>query len=205
MKFSILVGESSTDGTVMYGDRLYGERNFVSNAPTDKWEQVWAVRYDSINNVNCIEWKTTKPEGREASTEMSNELRDYYNVWARTECDKIEEEIAAATQAQQDKEDTEYLTEWDEWGTISERKQARSMRDDLLEVTDHHEYIASLKNNEWDTFRQWVRDLPATFASPLDITFENLPSGYNTNVFGCYESFKSAVQKGKDIKARLSG
>ena len=205
MKFSILVGESSTDGTVMYGDRIYGDRDFTSNAPTDKWEHIWAVRYDSVNNVNCIEWKTTKPEGREASTEMSNELRDYYNVWARTECDKIEAEIAEATQAQQDKEDTEYVTEWDNWGTIAERKQARSMRDDLLEVTDHHEYITSLKNNEWDTFRQWVRDLPATFASPLDITFENLPSGYNTNVFGCYESFKSAVQKGKDIKARLSG
>ena len=46
MKFSIIVGESSTDGTVMYGDRIYGERNFVSNAPTDKWEHVWAVRYD---------------------------------------------------------------------------------------------------------------------------------------------------------------
>lgn len=205
MKFSILVGESSTDGTVSYGDRIYGERNFVSNAPTDKWEHVWAINYDSVNSINCIEWKSTKPNVREASTEMSDELRDYYNVWARTECDKIEEEIAAATQAQQDKEDTEYLTEWDEWGTISERKQARSMRDDLLEVTDHHEYIASLKNDEWDTFRQWVRDLPATFASPLDITFENLPSGYNTNVFGCYETFKSAVQKGKDIKARLSG
>jgi|TARA_B100001094_G_scaffold329172_1_gene391320 hypothetical protein len=205
MKFFILVGESSTDGTVMYGDRIYGDRDFTSNAPTDKWEHIWAVRYDSVNNVNCIEWKTTKPEGREASTEMSNELRDYYNVWARTECDKIEAEIAAATQAQQDKEDTEYLSEWDNWGTIAERKQARSMRDDLLEVTDHHEYITSLKNNEWDTFRQWVRDLPATFASPLDITFESLPSGYNTNVFGSYESFKSAVQKGKDIKARLSG
>jgi len=205
MKFSILVGESFTDGTVSYGDRIYGERNFVSNAPTDKWEHVWAVRYDSVNNINLIEWKSTKPEGREASTEMSDELRDYYNVWARTECDKIEAEIAEKVQAQQDAADADYLSEWDNWGTIAERKQARSMRDDLLEVTDHHEYITSLKNDEWDTFRQWVRDLPATFASPLDITFENLPSGYNTNVFGCYETFKSEVQKGKDIKARLSG
>ena len=205
MKFSIIVGESSTDGTVMYGDRIYGERDFSSNAPTDKWIHVWAVHYDSVNNVNFIEWKTTKPEGREASTEMSNDLRDYYNVWARTECDKIEAEIEAAKQAQQDKEDTEYLTEWGEWGTIAERKQARSMRDELLLATDPYEYITSIKSAEWDSFRDWVRKLPETFSSPLDITFESLPSGYNTNVFGCYESFKSDVQKGKDIKARLSG
>ena len=202
MKFSILVGEFSTDGEVMYGDRHYIERDFTSNAPTDKWEHVWALHYDSDNNVNSIEWKPTKPHDLEVSLTMSDELRDYYNEWASTECDKIEAEIAAATQAQQDKEDTEYLTEWDNWGTVTEKKRSRSMRDDLLVATDHHEYITSLKNSEWDTFRQWVRDLPATFASPLDITFENLPSGYNTSVLSCYESFKSAVQEGKDIKAR---
>ena len=205
MKFSIIVGQDITDGTVSCDGKTYGERDFTSNAPTDKWEHIWAIHYDSVNNVNCIEWKQSKPEGREASTEMSNELRDYYNAWARAECEKIETEIAEEELAQQNADDADYLSEWDNWGTIAERKQARSMRDELLEVTDHHEYITSLKNDEWDTFRQWVRDLPATFASPLDITFENLPSGYNTNVFGCYETFKSAVQKGKDIKARLSG
>tara|TARA_B100000131_G_C17837599_1_gene500430 strand:- start:15 stop:632 length:618 start_codon:yes stop_codon:yes gene_type:complete len=205
MKFSILVGEGITDGTVSCDDKTYGERDFTSNAPTDKWEHIWAIHYDSVNNVNSIEWKTTKPEGREASTEMSNELRDYYNAWARAECEKIEAEIAAAKQTQQDTDDAEYLSEWGEWGTVAERKQARSMRDDLLTATDHYEYITSLKNDEWDTFRQWVRDLPETYASPLDITFGRLPSGYNTGAFGCYELFKSAVQKGKDIKARFSG
>tara|TARA_E500000331_G_scaffold238752_1_gene229073 strand:+ start:3572 stop:4189 length:618 start_codon:yes stop_codon:yes gene_type:complete len=205
MKFSILVGDTPIDGTVSYGDKIYGKRDFASNAPTDKWEHVWAVRYDSVNNVNCIEWKTTKPEGREASTEMSNELRDYYNVWARTECDKIEAEIAAATQAQQDTEDAEYLSQWNTWGTVAESKPSRSSRDALLLATDPYEYVTSIKSAEWDTFRTWVRNLPETFASPLDITFQSLPSGYNTNVFGCYESFKSDVQKGKDIKARLSG
>ena len=203
MKFSILVGESSTDGTVSYGEnRIYSDRDFSSNAPTDKWEHVWAIHYDSVNSINCIEWKRSKPAG--ASTEMSDELRDYYNVWARTECEKIEAEIEAAKQAQQDTEDAEYLSEWDTWGTVAESKPPRSDRDSLLLATDPYEYITSLKSAEWDAFRKWVRDLPSTFASPLDITFENLPSGYNTNVFGCYESFKSWVQKGKDIKVRLS-
>ena len=204
MKFSILVGESSTDGTVSYGEnRIYSDRDFSSNAPTDKWEHVWAIHYDSVNSINCIEWKRSKPAG--ASTEMSDELRDYYNVWARTECEKIEAEIEAATQAQQDTDDAEYLAEWNTWGTVAESKPPRSDRDALLLATDPYEYITSIKSAEWDAFRTWVRNLPETFASPLDITFESLPSGYNTTVFGCYESFKSAVQKGKDIKARLSG
>ena len=204
MKFSILVGESSTDGTVSYGEnRIYSDRDFSSNAPTDKWEHVWAIHYDSVNSINCIEWKRSKPAG--ASTEMSDELRDYYNVWARTECEKIEAEIEAATQAQQDADDAEYLAEWNTWGTVAESKPPRSDRDALLLATDPYEYITSIKSAEWDVFRTWVRNLPETFASPLDITFESLPSGYNTTVFGCYESFKSAVQKGKDIKARLSG
>ena len=204
MKFSILVGESSTVGTVSYGEnRIYSDRDFSSNAPTDKWEHVWAIHYDSVNSINCIEWKRSKPAG--ASTEMSDELRDYYNVWARTECEKIEAEIEAAKQAQQDTEDAEYLSEWDTWGTVAESKPPRSDRDSLLLATDPYEYITSIKSAEWDSFRDWVRKLPETFSSPLDITFENLPSGYNTNVFGCYESFKSGVQKGKDIKVRLSG
>ncbi len=64
MKFSILVGESSTDGTVSYGEnRIYSDRDFSSNAPTDKWEHVWAIHYDSVNSINCIEWKRSKPAG----------------------------------------------------------------------------------------------------------------------------------------------
>ena len=74
----------------------------------------------------------------------------------------------------------------DGWSTIKEHfgtdyiGALRHMRDVLLRESDWTQFTASplndSKKNEWKTYRQNLRDLPATESDPENVTFPTSPS-----------------------------
>tara|TARA_R100000234_G_C4851232_1_gene115243 strand:- start:58 stop:294 length:237 start_codon:yes stop_codon:yes gene_type:complete len=74
----------------------------------------------------------------------------------------------------------------DGWSTVKEHfgtdyiGALRHMRDILLRESDWTQFTDSplidSKKNEWKTYRQNLRDLPATESDPENVTFPTTPS-----------------------------
>ena len=74
----------------------------------------------------------------------------------------------------------------DGWSTVKEHfgtdyiGALRHMRDILLRESDWTQFtdspLTDSKKNEWKTYRQNLRDLPATESDPENVTFPTTPS-----------------------------
>lgn len=179
MKFSILIADNITDGSVGYEGRVICDIDLINENFLD--QRIWAIQYDDtvVPPVNDIEYQPSigDPEEKNLPTSLTEEQVQSYGEWARTKVDAAFAKEEAAKELHKYHNDYGQFSRWEFWDASDE---PRIKRDELLAISDPYITVPSLDANGWESWRQWVRNLPSLFPTPLDIEWVDPPANAST-------------------------
>lgn len=204
MKFKLIIGNDPTDGTLQFEDNT---DVFIDMNLTEQFDsKVWAISYDDKLGINHIEYHLNgNPISHEdygLSDKLTLEEAARYYEWCRTKYDALKARVEAEKIIEQYESDKERYTPWLSWDYSSSPK---LKRDNLLALSDPYILLANLDGTGWESWRQWIRNLPQAYPRPIDIVeWKPLPSNANTAITTAYESFQSRIAKAKELSEQYA-
>ena len=109
-----------------------------------------------------------------------------------TEAEKAVEEQEAELQRL---DDEDYMRNYITW-TI----RAKKSRDEMLASSDPYLLLSNLDDTGWETWRQWVRDLPQQYDAPMKIdSWTEPPTNANDMVLDIFTKFKRNCETSKKL------
>lgn len=168
MKFSIIFGAFPNEGSINCNGILMGDLDLTSVEGVHP--NTMAYQYDDENlpNYNGIEYYPhLDPEALGLPTQLTAEQAQYWYDWARTKCESAAAQDEAERQYVQYQADYKLYHQWEGWDISS---LPREKRDELLHLSDCYSLLPNLDATGWEAWRVWLRNLPATTATPMDIT-----------------------------------
>lgn len=199
MKFNLIIGNDPSDGVLQFENN---ETVFININFTEQFDsKVWSISYDDELGINNIEYHLNgNPISHEdygLSDKLSLEEASRYYEWCRTKYLALEARMNAERIIEQYESDKEQYTPWLSWDYSNAPK---LKRDNLLSLSDPYILLPNLDGSGWESWRQWIRNLPQIYQRPIDIDeWKPLPSNANTMIKSSYESFKDRVAKAKSL------
>ena len=96
---------------------------------------------------------------------------------------------------QQKLDDEAWMRDYTTW-TVGIKKS----RDELLSLSDPYVLLSNLDDTGWETWRQWVRDLPQQYDAPMKIdSWTEPPTNANNLVAEVYTNFKIRCETAKKL------
>lgn len=207
MKYRIIVGKERDDGLLTYGDNTFLHLPLIEESAPE-WKDIWAINYDDTVDPVLNDVEVTPPEALSDPSNnrptrdlfMSPDEITFFNNWVETRATEQLGILQANADAEQTEQNELLLAKYGIWGIGHNNIDSnRRNRDGLLMASDSYE-LPHLKTAEWDTFRQWLRNLPQTNPDPLTIQFPELPAGANQVLIIAYEKWRSRINKVIAIK-----
>lgn len=204
MKFKLIIGNDPSDGVLQF------ENNpdvFINMNLTEQFDsKVWAISYDDELGINNIEYHLNgNPINHEdygLPNNLTLEEASRYYEWCRTKYDALKARLNAERIIEQYESDKEQYTPWLSWDYSNSPK---LKRDNLLALSDPYILLANLDGTGWESWRQWIRNLPQSYQRPIDIVeWRPLPSNASTTIITAYESFQSRIAKAKELSEQYA-
>lgn len=207
MRYYILIGADSEDGTITYCENDEEALTFTGQNFLGIFDpKIWIIRYDDQNNINEIEYvlngKQINPEDYGLPSRITDDKLSEYSDWARTKYQSlvaIQEARRITEQYNQDRQTYLPYLSWDEYS------EAKKARDRLLQTSDPYILLPNLDGTGWESWRQWVRDLPELYQRPIDIDeWKDLPSNANLIIIDAYDGFKRSIARAKELSEKYT-
>ena len=181
-------GRTDYDGQVLWNStKYYGMRNFLEEID----EKYWCIRYN--DEIAPAESDTELSTGEHRSL-TQDEINTFSALAERlwNEAEKAVEEQDAELQRL---DDEDYMRNYITWST-----RAKKSRDEMLASSDPYILLSNLDDTGWETWRQWVRDLPQQYDAPINIdSWIEPPTNANDMVVDIFTKFKRNCETSKKL------
>ena len=188
MKFFLMRGRTDYDGQVQWNSNKYhGMKNFLEEIG----EEYWCIRYDDESVPAESDIELSNGEHRSLNQDEINT----FSVLAERLWNEAEKAVEEQEAELQRLDDEDYMRNYITW-TI----RAKKSRDEMLASSDPYLLLSNLDDTGWETWRQWVRDLPQQYDAPINIdTWIEPPANANDMVLDIFTKFKRNCETSKKL------
>ena len=188
MKFFLMRGRTDYDGQVQWNSNKYhGMKNFLEEIG----EEYWCIRYDDESVPAESDIELSNGEHRSLNQDEINT----FSVLAERLWNEAEKAVEEQEAELQRLDDEDYMRNYITW-TI----RAKKSRDEMLASSDPYLLLSNLDDTGWETWRQWVRDLPQQYDAPMKIdSWTEPPTNANNLVAEVYTNFKIRCETAKKL------
>jgi len=188
MKFFLMRGRTDYDGQVQWNSNKYhGMKNFLEEIG----EEYWCIRYDDESVPAESDIELSNGEHRSLNQDEINT----FSVLAERLWNEAEKAVEEQEAELQRLDDEDYMRNYITW-TI----RAKKSRDEMLASSDPYLLLSNLDDTGWETWRQWVRDLPQQHDAPMNIdSWTEPPTNANDMVVDIFTKFKRNCETSKKL------
>ena len=181
-------GKADCDGQVQWNsDKYHGMKNFLEEID----EEYWCIRYDdeSVPAISDIELSNGEHKS------LDQDEINTFSVLAERLWNEAEKAVEEQEAELQRLDDEDYMRNYITW-TI----RAKKSRDEMLASSDPYLLLSNLDDTGWETWRQWVRDLPQQYDAPINIdSWIEPPANANDMVVDIFTKFKRNCETSKKL------
>ena len=181
-------GRTDYDGQVQWNcNKYHGMKNYLEEIG----EEYWCIRYDDESVPAESDIELSNGEHRPLNQDEINT----FSVLAERLWNEAEKAVEEQEAELQRLDDEDYMRNYITW-TI----RAKKSRDEMLASSDPYLLLSNLDDTGWETWRQWVRDLPQQYDAPMKIdSWTEPPTNANNLVAEVYTNFKIRCETAKKL------
>jgi len=205
MKFKIYTGIEPFDGSILWEGVWYSGKDWQNLEPQTHWNNVFMVEYDDTVDP-VVSYRQFDPEkigpDEDCIVSLNPIQEEYFKAFATEQGELSKAEVEREELEHLEKIEREYFEPYLEWGEYPRKRRDHLLHDSDPYVTLPH-FVEGDTYDAWNSWRQWLRDLPSIFATPLDIdTWREPPRDASSVVLSDYKGFKEKVEECIKMNAR---
>ena len=181
-------GRTEYDGQVSFNsDMYYSHQNYLEEID----EKYWCLNYNDEVAPAISDIELSDGSHRALTQDEINT----FGALAEKLFTEAETVVKEDEERQQKLDDEAWMRDYTTW-TVGIKKS----RDELLSLSDPYVLLSNLDDTGWETWRQWVRDLPQQYDAPMKIdSWTEPPTNANNLVAEVYTNFKIRCETAKKL------